>query len=132
MIASSPPDIALYWNEALAEDLLRFLMGRIKCREAAADLARKAIEAGKFAVTSVESKPAREEEEWQRCGDVDDDDAGEATQQLGGDVVPTGNGACEDGVGCHVRVLCDGACTKNGGDDRRRDRHGHRVSAIGP
>ena len=41
MIASSPPDIALYWNEALAEDLLRFLTGRIKCREAAADLAQE-------------------------------------------------------------------------------------------
>jgi RNA polymerase sigma factor (sigma-70 family) len=31
-------DIALYWNEALAEDLLRFLTGRIKCPEVAADL----------------------------------------------------------------------------------------------
>ncbi len=38
MTASSPPDMALYWNEALAEDLLRFFAGRIKCQEAAADL----------------------------------------------------------------------------------------------
>lgn len=38
MTASSPTDMALYWNEALAEDLLRFLTGRIKCQEAAADL----------------------------------------------------------------------------------------------
>jgi hypothetical protein len=30
--------MALYWNEALAEDLLRFFTGRIKCPEAAADL----------------------------------------------------------------------------------------------
>jgi RNA polymerase sigma factor (sigma-70 family) len=38
MTASAPPDMALYWNEALAEDLLSFLKGRIKCPEAAADL----------------------------------------------------------------------------------------------
>ncbi len=38
MTATSPPDMALYWNEALAVDLLRFLTGRIKCPEAAADL----------------------------------------------------------------------------------------------
>jgi RNA polymerase sigma-70 factor (ECF subfamily) len=38
MTASAPPDMALYWNEALAEDLLSFLTGRIKCPEAAADL----------------------------------------------------------------------------------------------
>lgn len=38
MTASSPPDMALYWNEALADELLRFLTGRIKCPEAAADL----------------------------------------------------------------------------------------------
>jgi RNA polymerase sigma factor (sigma-70 family) len=38
MTAPSPPDITLYWNEALAEDLLRFFTGRIKCQEAAADL----------------------------------------------------------------------------------------------
>ena len=30
--------MALYWNEALADDLLRFFAGRIKCRETAADL----------------------------------------------------------------------------------------------
>lgn len=41
MTASQPPDIALYWNEALAEDLLRFLTGRVKCQEAAADLAQE-------------------------------------------------------------------------------------------
>ncbi|NOU20308.1 MAG: RNA polymerase sigma factor [Methyloglobulus sp.] len=41
MTASPPPDIALYWNEVLAEDLLRFLTGRIKCQEAAADLAQE-------------------------------------------------------------------------------------------
>jgi RNA polymerase sigma factor (sigma-70 family) len=41
MTASSPPDIALYWNEALAEDLLHFFTGRIKCPEAAADLAQE-------------------------------------------------------------------------------------------
>ena len=38
MTASSPTDMALYWNEALAEDLLSFFAGRIKCQEAAADL----------------------------------------------------------------------------------------------
>lgn len=38
MTASSPPDMALYWNEILAEDLLSFFTGRIKCQEAAADL----------------------------------------------------------------------------------------------
>lgn len=30
--------MALYWNETLAEDLLSFFTGRIKCQEAAADL----------------------------------------------------------------------------------------------
>jgi RNA polymerase sigma-70 factor (ECF subfamily) len=30
--------MALYWNEALADDLLSFFTGRIKCQEAAADL----------------------------------------------------------------------------------------------
>ena len=30
--------MALYWNETLAEELLHFLTGRIKCPEAAADL----------------------------------------------------------------------------------------------
>jgi RNA polymerase sigma factor (sigma-70 family) len=38
MTNSFSPDIALYWNEVLAEDLLRFFTGRIKCQEAAADL----------------------------------------------------------------------------------------------
>ena len=38
MNSESTPDIALYWNDALTEDLLRFLTGRIKCKEAAADL----------------------------------------------------------------------------------------------
>ncbi len=38
MTSSSTLDIALYWNEALAEDLLHFFTGRIKCAEAAADL----------------------------------------------------------------------------------------------
>jgi len=41
MTASLSPDIALYWNETLAEDLLRFLTGRIKCRETAAELAHE-------------------------------------------------------------------------------------------
>jgi len=41
MTNPSYPDIALYWNEALAEDLLRFLTGRVKCREAAADLTQE-------------------------------------------------------------------------------------------
>jgi RNA polymerase sigma factor (sigma-70 family) len=41
MTASSPHDIALYWNEVIAEDLLRFLTGRLKCPEAAADLAQE-------------------------------------------------------------------------------------------
>ncbi|MFA5984065.1 MAG: sigma-70 family RNA polymerase sigma factor [Methylococcaceae bacterium] len=34
-------DIALYWNEALAQELLRFLTGRTKCPEAAADLTQE-------------------------------------------------------------------------------------------
>lgn len=38
MTESASSDIALYWTEALAEELLRFLTGRIKCPEAAADL----------------------------------------------------------------------------------------------
>ncbi|MEQ1740834.1 MAG: sigma-70 family RNA polymerase sigma factor [Methyloglobulus sp.] len=38
MTEPSSPDIALYWTESLAEELLRFLTGRIKCPEAAADL----------------------------------------------------------------------------------------------
>jgi RNA polymerase sigma-70 factor (ECF subfamily) len=35
---SLSPDIALYWNPSLAEDLLRFLTGRLNCPETAADL----------------------------------------------------------------------------------------------
>jgi RNA polymerase sigma-70 factor (ECF subfamily) len=35
---SLSPDIALYWNVSLADDLLRFLTGRLNCPEAAADL----------------------------------------------------------------------------------------------
>jgi len=38
MTASSPPDIALYWNQALSDDLLHFLTGRIKCPDTASDL----------------------------------------------------------------------------------------------
>ncbi|MCX7103511.1 MAG: RNA polymerase sigma factor [Methylobacter sp.] len=41
MTATAPPDMALYWNEALAEDLLSFLKGRTKCPEAAADLTQE-------------------------------------------------------------------------------------------
>jgi RNA polymerase sigma-70 factor (ECF subfamily) len=41
MTASSTTDMALYWNEALAEELLRFLTMRIKCPEAAADLTQE-------------------------------------------------------------------------------------------
>lgn len=38
MTNSSSPDIASYWSEALSDELLRFLTGRLKCPEAAADL----------------------------------------------------------------------------------------------
>ncbi len=38
MSASSSPDVAIYWSEALADELLRFLTGRTQCPEAAADL----------------------------------------------------------------------------------------------
>lgn len=41
MTASSPPDLASYWNEALADDLLCFFTGRIKCQETAADLTQE-------------------------------------------------------------------------------------------
>jgi RNA polymerase sigma factor (sigma-70 family) len=41
MTASSPPDMTLYWSETLAEDLLSFFSGRIKCQEAAADLTQE-------------------------------------------------------------------------------------------
>jgi RNA polymerase sigma factor (sigma-70 family) len=41
MTASPPTDMALYWNETLAEDLLSFFSGRIKCQEAAADLTQE-------------------------------------------------------------------------------------------
>ncbi len=38
MTNASHPDVALYWNEALAEDLLQFFARRLKCQDAAADL----------------------------------------------------------------------------------------------
>lgn len=38
MTHSLPPDMSLYWNEALAEDLLQFFKGRLKCQDAASDL----------------------------------------------------------------------------------------------
>jgi RNA polymerase sigma-70 factor (ECF subfamily) len=41
MTASSSPDIALYWSEALADELLKFLTKRLKCPEAAADLTQE-------------------------------------------------------------------------------------------
>lgn len=41
MTNSSSPDIALYWSEALADELLRFLTKRLKCTEAAADLTQE-------------------------------------------------------------------------------------------
>jgi RNA polymerase sigma-70 factor (ECF subfamily) len=41
MTATSPHDMALYWNEALAKELLHFLTGRIRCPEAAADLTQE-------------------------------------------------------------------------------------------
>jgi RNA polymerase sigma factor (sigma-70 family) len=39
--ATSSPDTASYWTQALAEELLRFLTGRIRCPEAAADLTQE-------------------------------------------------------------------------------------------
>ena len=41
MTNSPSPDIALYWSEALADELLRFLTGRLKCPDAAADLTQE-------------------------------------------------------------------------------------------
>lgn len=41
MTDSSSPDIASYWSEALADELLRFLTGRLKCPEAAADITQE-------------------------------------------------------------------------------------------
>ncbi|NOS75671.1 MAG: sigma-70 family RNA polymerase sigma factor [Methyloglobulus sp.] len=41
MTNSSSPDIALYWSEALAEELLNFLTKRLKCPDAAADLTQE-------------------------------------------------------------------------------------------
>jgi RNA polymerase sigma factor (sigma-70 family) len=38
MTEPQPPDIALFWSESLAEELLGFLTGRLKCPEAAADI----------------------------------------------------------------------------------------------
>ena len=41
MLTSSPTHTVSYWNEALAEELLRFLTGRVKCQETAADLTQE-------------------------------------------------------------------------------------------
>lgn len=41
MTASSSPDIGLYWSEALADELLKFLTKRLKCPEAAADITQE-------------------------------------------------------------------------------------------
>ena len=41
MTNASSPDIALYWSEALAEELLNFLTKRLKCPDAAADLTQE-------------------------------------------------------------------------------------------
>jgi RNA polymerase sigma factor (sigma-70 family) len=38
MTASSLPNMALYWNEALAEELLHFLTKRLKCADLAAEI----------------------------------------------------------------------------------------------
>jgi RNA polymerase sigma factor (sigma-70 family) len=38
MTETQSPDIALFWSESLAEELLGFLTARLKCPEAAADL----------------------------------------------------------------------------------------------
>ncbi|MEQ1558296.1 MAG: sigma-70 family RNA polymerase sigma factor [Methyloglobulus sp.] len=41
MTAISSLDMASYWNQALADELLRFLTGRLKCPEVAADLTQE-------------------------------------------------------------------------------------------
>jgi RNA polymerase sigma factor (sigma-70 family) len=38
MTETQSPDPALFWSESLAEELLRFLTGRVNCPETAADL----------------------------------------------------------------------------------------------
>jgi RNA polymerase sigma factor (sigma-70 family) len=38
MTSSSTPDIALYWNDSLAEELLHFLIRRLKCPDTAAEI----------------------------------------------------------------------------------------------
>jgi RNA polymerase sigma factor (sigma-70 family) len=41
MTASPASDVTLFWNDSLAEELLRFLSGRLKCQETAADLTQE-------------------------------------------------------------------------------------------
>jgi RNA polymerase sigma factor (sigma-70 family) len=41
MTASPVSDVTLFWNDSLSEELLRFLSGRLKCQEAAADLTQE-------------------------------------------------------------------------------------------
>jgi RNA polymerase sigma factor (sigma-70 family) len=41
MTESPSPEIPLFWSESLAEELLRFLTGRLKCPEVAADLTQE-------------------------------------------------------------------------------------------
>ncbi len=41
MSKSAANDIALFWNPSLADELLRFLTGRMKCPELAADLTQE-------------------------------------------------------------------------------------------
>jgi RNA polymerase sigma factor (sigma-70 family) len=38
MTKNQTPDATIFWSESLAEELLRFLTGRLKCPETAADL----------------------------------------------------------------------------------------------
>ena len=53
MSDSLSPDITLYWNVSLAEELLRFLTGRLNCPEAAADLTHETfIRLHQFAQTN--------------------------------------------------------------------------------
>ena len=41
MTASPASDVTLFWNDSLSEELLRFLSGRLKCQEVAADLTQE-------------------------------------------------------------------------------------------
>jgi RNA polymerase sigma factor (sigma-70 family) len=41
MTPSQTPDLTLFWSDSLSEELLRFLSGRLKCPEAAADLTQE-------------------------------------------------------------------------------------------